>query len=169
MKMNKVILIGFVALMLAGCGDRFSFISGFVEKDYTATKIAPTLGYIDYQSSELLGGDREPIYVILTYNSNKELYKQRKISVQDVHPDRGALRLYVPAIEGMKFETMDINLEYGTIRVVNGDSGPESNMRKRLERGVSRELVDKGKKVSIKSGMVDAGPYYGLMLRAIRK
>ncbi|WP_411749444.1 hypothetical protein [Serratia marcescens] len=169
MKMNKSMLIGFAALMLAGCSDRFAFMSGFVEKDYAATKIAPTLGYIDYQSSDLLGGEKEPIYVTLTYNSNKELYKQRKFSVQDVHPDKGSLRLYVPAIEGMKFEMMDIHLEYGTIRVVNGGSGPESNMNKRLERGVSRDLVDKGNKVSIKSEMIDAEPYYGLMLRAIRK
>ncbi|WP_124014439.1 hypothetical protein [Serratia sp. FGI94] len=165
MKRINVIIIGFISLALVGCAIN----SGYIEKNYQATMVAPSLGYVDIQSEDLFSDENSAIYVTITYHSNSERFKQRKIYVKNVRPGAGGIRLYAPVINGMTFESMDISLDYGTIRVLRGGNYPESAMAKRLERGVSKELMDKGTKISIKSQMMDSGSYYGLMLRSIKR
>jgi hypothetical protein len=163
----KWILLGVVSFILVGCIKIAP--KNYDTMSYESTLNQPNIGYIEYQSSDLLGQHVTQVSVNINYLGNKGPYDTKYIHVSKALPENGTLRIYIPKVKDAKFDDVDLNIEYGTIRVFGKTINPLPANYNRLNKGSPTTLSDNGNKVTITSELTEPGSYSATMLRSIRK
>ncbi|MFI8417953.1 hypothetical protein ACQKDS_15580 [Serratia sp. NPDC078593] len=170
MKVIKRISFGVILLSLvslAGC--MLITRSNFYDIPYESTLNSKNIGYIDYQSSDLLNQHIPFINANIIYTGNKGPYDRKQVSISNLQPKDDSVRIYVPYVKGAKFEQVDLNFDYGTVRLFSTPLDTDSASHKRLVKGIPTELTDNGKKITITSEITASEPYSASMLRRIKK
>lgn len=166
LKVFKWVLLGMLAFILVGC---IKYAPPNIESvSYTSTLSNPNIGYIEFQSKDLLRRTSR-LSVNIEYTSKTDLYDTKTIHVSNIPNNNGVVQIYVPKIDDAKFESVDLIIDYGTIRVFNTTINTTSEGFKDLKKGVPTELSDNGKIITITSELTASGSYSAVMLRQIIK
>lgn len=169
MKVCNFISLASAVFFLTGCVNMSSLGSSYESMTYESTVSSPNIGYIDYQSSDLLNNFNRELFVIVSYLGENGAFDTEKTVITHVHPKNGYLRIYIPFLKKERFDTVDLNIDFGTVRVISSPlNGAESEF-KRLDRGKPIELTLENKKITITSGITLPGTYSAILLKNIKK
>lgn len=169
MRLSKYILIASVVFTLAGCSSTSTLFSNNESITYESTLSSPNIGYIDYQSSDLLNGITRSLFVNVTYIGKNGPFDIKNIEITNVKPKNGSVRLYIPAFEDERFDQIDLIVDFGTVRVIGAPINGPAPEWKRLDRGQPIELTSLDKKIKITSGITVPGTYSANLLKYIKK
>jgi hypothetical protein len=158
-----------VVFSLTGCVNKSTAFSDTDSISYESTRSSKNIGYVDYQSSDLLNHITYPVIVTASYTGNKGPYDIRKIQITNVQPKNGYIRIYLPDFKDERFDQIDLVVDYGTVRLLGASPNTESSFWKRLDRGLPTELSDKENKITITSEITAPGSYSASMLKRIIK
>ncbi|RXJ10760.1 hypothetical protein [Lelliottia nimipressuralis] len=169
MKVYKFISCASIILFLVGCANVISPRSNDDAITYESALSSPNIGYIDYQSSDLLNNMTQPLFVNVSYVGKNGPFDIKKIEIKDVQPKDGHVRIYIPYFKDKRFEQLDLIADFGTVRVIGMDFNGAASDFKRLDRGRPTEVTLQNEKVIITSGITLPATYSATLLKKIIK
>jgi hypothetical protein len=154
---------------MTGCINTSALYSNTDSITYESTLSSQSIGYIDYQSSDLLNNIPSPVIVNISYTGKNAPFDKKDVQITNVIPENGRVRIYIPALEDERFEQMDLIVNFGTVRVTGVSFNGPTPEWKRLNRGLPTEITRQAKKITITSEITTPGTYSATLLKRIKK
>ncbi|ANR78886.1 hypothetical protein BBB57_11825 [Kosakonia sacchari] len=169
MTLFKYITVASVVFVLVGCVNSSSLDSNNESRNYESTLSSESIGFIDFQSSELLSDINHPLYVDVSYTGKNGPFDIKKVEIKNVQPKNGYVRIFIPAFKDEYFEQLDLIVDFGTVRVIGVALNGPAPEWERLDRGQPTEVTLQNKKITITSGITLPGIYSATLLKKIIK